>query len=199
MKIISVKKITETAILVAFAIVIDVLFKLIPFLNMPQGGHVSIAMLAIIINGFRNGWKYGLAGGVLFATLNWILDGRVYHIGSIFFDYLFAFTVLGLSGFFQKQGKSLWKFCLITFLLCFGRYIFTSLSGVLFFWEYAYVPENLGWNLEGTALYWIYSFVIYNLPYLGLSTALCIIVGFILHKRNLIYTQWGCGKSLFSR
>jgi len=67
---ISVKKITETAILVAFAIVIDVLFKLIPFLNMPQGGHVSIAMLAIIINGFRNGWKYGLAGGVLFATLN---------------------------------------------------------------------------------------------------------------------------------
>ena len=75
MKSISVKKITETAILIALAIVIDVVFKLIPFFNMPQGGHISVAMLAIIINGFRNGWKYGLAGGLLFAILNWILDG----------------------------------------------------------------------------------------------------------------------------
>ncbi len=187
MKKISVKKITETAILIALAIVIDVVFKLIPFFNMPQGGHISVAMLAIIINGFRNGWKYGLAGGLLFAILNWILDGRVLHIGSIFFDYLFAFTVLGVSGFLQKQGKSLWKFCLIILLLCASRYIFTSLSGVLFFKEYAYIPEGLDWKIEGEALYWVYSFVIYNLPYLGISTILCIVVGAILHNRNLVF------------
>lgn len=184
---ISVKKITETSIIIALAVVIDVLFKLIPFFNMPQGGHISIAMLAIIINGFRNGWKYGLAGGLLFAFLNWLIDGRVLHIGSIFFDYLFAFTVLGVSGFFQKQAKSLWKFCIIIFLLCFSRYIFTSLSGVLFFKEYAYIPENLGWVIEGEALYFVYSFVIYNLPYLGLSTVLCIIVGIILHNRKIVF------------
>ena len=187
MRRISVRKITETAILIALAIVIDVVFKLIPFLNMPQGGHISVAMLAIIINGFRNGWKYGLAGGLLFAILNWLIDSRFLHIGSIFFDYIFAFTVLGVSGFFQKQGKSLWKFCLIVFLLCLGRYIFTSLSGVLFFKEYAYIPEGLNWQLEGEALYWVYSFVIYNLPYLGLSTILCIVVGGILHNRGIIY------------
>ena len=61
------------------------------------------------------------------------------------------------------------------------------LSGVIFFKEYAYVPDYLDWNLEGEALYWIYSFVIYNLPYMGLSTILCIIVGIILHNRKLIY------------
>jgi thiamine transporter len=187
MKKISIRKIVETSILVALATVIDLLFELIPFLNMPEGGHVSVAMLAIIINGFRNGWKYGLAGGLLFAILNWLIDSRFLHIGSIFFDYIFAFTVLGVSGFFQKQGKSLWKFCLIVFLLCLGRYIFTSLSGVLFFKEYAYIPEGLNWQLEGEALYWVYSFVIYNLPYLGLSTILCIVVGGILHNRGIIY------------
>ena len=187
MKRISVRKITETAILIALAIVIDVVFKLIPFLNMPQGGHISVAMLAIIINGFRNGWKYGLAGGLLFAILNWLIDSRFLHIGSIFFDYIFAVTVSGVSGSFQKQGQSLWKFCLIVFLLCLGRYIFTSLSGVLFFKEYAYIPEGLNWQLEGEALYWVYSFVIYNLPYLGLSTILCIVVGGILHNRGIIY------------
>ena len=187
MKKISLRQFTETSIIISLAIVIDVVFKQIPFLNMPQGGHVSVAMLAIIINGFRNGLKCGLIGGLMFAFLNWLIDGRIYHIGSIFFDYLFAFTVLGLSGLFQKQGKSLFKFCLIVFMLCTFRYIFTSLSGVLFFKEYAYVPENLNWHLKGEALYWIYSFVIYNLPYLGLSTVLCIIVGIILHKRDIIY------------
>ena len=187
MKSISVRKLTETAILIALAIVIDQLCKLIPFFNMPQGGHISVAMLAIMINGFRNGWKCGLLGGLSFGFLNWLIDGRVLHIGSIFFDYFFAFTVLGFSGLFQKQGKSLWKFCLIIFLLCTCRYLFSSFSGVLFFKEYAKVPDNLNWKLEGEALYWIYSFVIYNLPYLGLSTFFCIVVGVVLHKRNVVY------------
>lgn len=187
MKKISIRKIVETAILVALATVIDLLFELIPFFNMPEGGHVSVAMLAIIINGFRNGWKYGLAGGLVFSIINWLLGGITLHVGSIFFDYIFAFTVLGLSGFFQKQGKSLWKFCLIILCLCSIRYVLHGLSGVIFFKEYAYVPDYLNWNLSGNALYWIYSFVIYNLPYMGLSTLLCIIVGVVLHCRKLIY------------
>ncbi len=187
MRSISIKKIVETSVLVALATVIDLLFELVPFFNMPEGGHISIAMLAIIVNGFRNGWKYGLVGGLVFAIINWLFGGYTLHWGSIFLDYLIPFTALGLSGFFQKQGKSLLKFTLIILGLCTIRYISSSLSGVLFFSEYAYVPEYLDWNLEGEALYWIYSFVIYNLPYMGLSTILCIIVGIVLHNRKLIY------------
>lgn len=187
MKSESIRKIVETSILVSLAVIIDLLFELIPFFNMPEGGHISVAMLAIIINGFRNGWKYGLSGGLIFAIINWFFGGRVLHIGSIFLDYLIPFTALGLSGFFQKQGKNIWKFSLIIFILCFMRYISSSLSGVLFFKEYAYIPDYLDWNIKGNALYWIYSFVIYNLPYMGLSTILCIIVGTVLHKRNLVY------------
>ncbi len=187
MKKISVRKITETAIIIALAFVIDLLFELIPFLNWPEGGHVSPAMLAIIINGFRNGWKCGLAGGIIFSILSWLFGGMVLHVGSIFLDYLLAYGVLGLSGLFQKQGKNLFQFCLIVFILCFIRYLSSSFSGVLFFKQYAYVPDYLDWELEGDKLYWVYSFVIYNLPYLASSTILCIIVGIVLHKRHLIY------------
>lgn len=183
----SIRKIVETSILVALAVIIDVLFELVPFFNMPYGGHISVAMLALAINGFRNGWKYGLAGGLIFGIINFLLSGSAIHWGSIFFDYVFPFTIFGLSGFFQKQGKSIFKFAIIFFILCSLRYIFHGLSGVIFFSEYAYVPEELGWNLSGTALYWIYSFVIYNLPYMGLSTILSLVVGVILHSRKLIY------------
>ncbi|MCI5938961.1 MAG: energy-coupled thiamine transporter ThiT [Bacilli bacterium] len=180
-----VRKFTETAILVALAVVLDILFKLVPFFNMPQGGHISLAMLPVLLIGFRNGWKYGLAGGFCYAVINFFVDGMTLHIGSIFFDYIFAFTVLGCTGFFQKQGKNVIKFNLIIFGLCFARYLFHSLSGVIFFKEYAALPES--WHVTGNALYFVYSFIYYNLPYMGISTVICMVVGTILHVRGLIY------------
>ncbi len=182
-----VKKIVETSILVAVAVVLDVLFKLIPICNMPNGGHISLAMLPILIIGFRNGWKYGLSGAFVYAIINFFIDGMVLHVGSIFFDYILAFTVLGLSGFMKEKGKSIVTFNITILVLCFARYLCHGFSGVLFFKEYAYIPDNLDWNLTGTALYYVYSFIIYNLPYMGLSTILCMIVGSILHRRGIIY------------
>ena len=142
-----IKSIVETGILVALAVVLDILFKLVPVFNMPQGGHISLCMLPIIIIGFRRGLKFGLAGAILYAIINFMLDGFVWHVGSIFFDYLFAFGILGLSGlnFLRNSAKTIWKMCLIIFGLCFLRYVFHGLSGVLFFAEYAYIPE--GYNL----------------------------------------------------
>ena len=177
-----IKEIVETAILVALAVVLDLLFKLIPFFNMPEGGHISLGMLPIIVIGFRRGVKFGLAGGLIYAIINFMLDGIVWHVGSIFFDYLFAFTVLGLSGLFKNQAKKVWKMLIIIFILCFIRYIFHGFSGVLFFAEYAYIPDYLNWNVSVRALPWVYSFVIYNLPYMGISTILCMIVASCMHK-----------------
>lgn len=182
-----VKKIVETSILVAVAVVLDVLFKLIPICNMPNGGHISLAMLPVLVIGFRNGWKYGIAGSFVYAVINFFIDGIILHIGSIFFDYIFAFTVLGLSGFIKEKGKSIVTFNITILVLCFIRYLFHGFSGVIFFKEYAYIPDNLNWDLSGTALYYVYSFIIYNLPYMGLSTILCMIVGSILHRRGIIY------------
>ena len=176
-----VKSIVETGILVALAVVLDILFKLIPLFNMPQGGHISLCMLPLIIIGFRRGLNCGLAGAIIYAIINFMLDGFVWHVGSIFFDYLFAFGILGLSALFRKQARSIWKMCLIIFGLCFLRYVFHGLSGVLFFAEYAYIPEGYNWTVTAQALPWVYSFIIYNLPYMGISTIVCIVVAVALH------------------
>ena len=101
----SLLPLTETAILIALATVLELIFKQLAFLEMPQGGKVSIATLPILIVGYRHGWKYGFAAGVSFAILNFMIDGFYWHWGSIFFDYIFAFGLLGVTGFFTKGKK----------------------------------------------------------------------------------------------
>ncbi len=187
---INIRQFTETAILVALAVVLDLLCKLIPFLIMPQGGHVSLAILVMVIIGLRNGLKYGLVGGFTFAVINFILDGYVWHIGSIFFDYIIPFTCFGLAGLFKDKFKNQYTRITCAILFCsLIRYISHGLSGVIFFAEYANVPDNINWDLTGNTLVWVYSFVLYNLPYVGLSCVVSIIVGLILANRNLIYFQ----------
>lgn len=170
--------ITETAVLVALAVVFELIARFIPVFQMPQGGSVSLTMLPIIIIGLRRGVNYGIMGGVAFGIINFMLDGFVIHIGSIFFDYLFAFSVLGLSGLFKKSARKTINLILVIALLGFLRYILHSLSGVLFFSSYAIESGYPG--LKG---YFIYSFIIYNLPYMGISTLACIIIGTIIKDR----------------
>lgn len=185
---VNVRRFTETGIFVALAVVLDLLCKLIPFANMPQGGHVSLALVPMVMIGLRNGTKYGLIGGLVFAVLNFMLDGFVWHIGSIFFDYLIPFTCFGLAGLFKDKFKNAYVRIIVAILVCsLIRYVSHGLSGVIFFAEYAYMPDSLNWNVTGTALVWVYSFIIYNLPYVGLSCVVSLIVAVILQNRGLIY------------
>ena len=175
-----IQSMVETAILVALAVVLDLLCKLIPFFNMPQGGHISLSMLPIMVIGFRRGLKYGLIGGFIYSILNFLIDGIVWHLGSIIFDYIIAFTVLGLTGLFKGKSSSPIKMALIMFVVCFLRYLSHGFSGAIFFAQYAYIPESLNWHVEANMLPWVYSFVIYNLPYMGLSTIFCIVIGILM-------------------
>jgi thiamine transporter len=185
---VNIRQFTETAIFVARAVVLDVLCKLIPFMNMPQGGHISIAILPIVIIGLRHGLKSGLVGGLCFAIINFMIDGYVWHVGSIFFDYLIPFTCYGLSGLFKGKFKNEYLRISLAILLCsLIRYVSHGLSGVIFFSEYAYMPDSLNWDITGTALVWVYSFIIYNLPYVGLSFVVSLLIGIILQNRKLIY------------
>ena len=169
----SLLPLTETAILIALATVLELIFKQLAFLEMPQGGKVSIATLPILIVGYRHGWKYGFVAGVSFAILNFMIDGFYWHWGSIFFDYIFAFGLLGVTGFFTKGKKNIFIFVLGIVVAGFLRYIMSSLSGVLFFGEYA---ADAGY----ADAVWFYSFIVYNLGYNLLSTIACAICGSLL-------------------
>jgi thiamine transporter len=116
-----------------------------------------------------------------------MLDGGLYHWGSLFFDYLIAFGVLGLTGLFKKDLYHPVKFVLIILLVGFLRYVSHGLSGVILFGEFA--PEGVN--------PWVYSFIYYNLPYMISSTFLTALIASLLRKKMIILTeQYGLGQPL---
>lgn len=98
------------AIMVALATVLS----LIKIYELPLGGSVTLlSMLPICVLSIRLGLKWGLAGGFVYAFLQMLLDiGKVVTwgltpaalIGCIVFDYLLAFTCIGLAGMFRRKG-----------------------------------------------------------------------------------------------
>ena len=165
---------TETALLIALATVLELISKYFIHIEMPQGGSVSLSGLPILIVGFRHGYKYGLIAGLSFGVINFMLGGFWFHWGSIFFDYLFPFTALGLTGFFKKTAeKNIFIFIIGIIIAGTIRYIIHSFSGVLFFGSYA---AEAGYK----DAVWFYSFIVYNLGYNAACTILCTITGIAL-------------------
>ena len=101
----------ECAIMVALATVLST----IKLYEAPFGGSVTLlSMLPVSVLSIRLGLKWGITGGFLYALLQMFLDlGKVTSwgltpaalIGCIIFDYLLAFTVIGLAGLFRKRGR----------------------------------------------------------------------------------------------
>lgn len=167
------QRLTLTSIFVALAVVFGMITKFVPGLNleMPQGGAVfGISMLPIILIGILAGPKYGIIGGGIYGLTSVLLDGGFYHWASLFSDYLIAFGVLGISGFFRKAIYRGDRFAIAVILGGLLRYLSHSIGGAIIFAEFAPPGMNP----------WYYSFVIYNLPYMASSTSITLIVGLII-------------------
>lgn len=178
MKSKKIQAIVETGVLIALAVVLELIATGLPLLKMPQGGHFTLALLPLAIIGFRRGWKYGFPAAVIYALINMLMDG-FWGLGSLLFDYLFAFGVFGICGFFSKKARtSLAVFLLVILVAFFFRYLFASLSGMLFFGNYA---TDYGMS----AFY--YSFIFYNLPYCAASCFGTLVMGTILYRTNVIF------------
>ncbi len=144
---IKTRQLAEIAISIALACV----FHYIRLWEMPQGGSVSLAMVPILFIAFRNGAKAGFLAGGIYGLISIIFDGTIYHPLSIFLDYLFAFGVLGVAGFFPKTVLGIISGTIVAIL---GRFFFSLMSGVFLFASYA-----------GDQNPWIYS-IIYNGSYM---------------------------------
>ncbi len=175
-KDLSIKVISEGAVSVGLAVVLGIISDLIPGLKMPNGGSFSLSMLPLFIFSLRRGAINGSLVGLTYGVINFLIDGLIIHLGSIFFDYLFPFTLLGLvSGLFIKKATNGQIYCSVIAVLLGGfiRYLLHSISGVIFFSDYT--PDGMH------AVY--YSFIFYNLPYMLVSTLGSLIFVVILHKR----------------
>ncbi len=98
---IDVKEMVEMAILVATAIVIDVIVHFIP--NIPgQVGSVSFATLPLFIIALRHGPVKGfLCASFIYGLITCLTDG--YGIWLYILDYFVAFSGVAIIGFFKKQ------------------------------------------------------------------------------------------------
>ena len=114
------KRLTESAMLLAVAMVLELVSKMfIP--EMPFGGQVTlVSMLPVVLISYRHGVKWGLVSGFTYALLEMALGAKtvaaafqpdyfgdgVMLLNALIMcvlDYLVAFTVLGLGGIFRNR------------------------------------------------------------------------------------------------
>ena len=169
-----VRALCEGAILLALALVLNVLSKAI-FANLPQGGSISLAMFPLLLIAHRWGWCRGLLAGFCYGLLDMLLDGG-YAWGwqSILLDYLVAYTALGLGGFFR--GKA-WGIFPCIALGSLARFFIHYLSGVTLY----RILEPTG--IEGFGVFanpHVYSLV-YNAVYMLPNMVLAMILTGILY------------------
>ncbi len=149
------KRLTESAMLLAIAIVLELIAKLfIP--EYPFGGQITVAsMLPVVLISYRHGMKWGFLASFAYAVLEMLIGFKTvsaaflpgyFGDGAMIFnailmcllDYIVAFTILGIGGVFrnriQKPGISLMCGCLVALGL---RYLSHILSGCILFTSYA--------------------------------------------------------------
>ena len=210
------KRLTESAMLLAIAIVLELVSKMfIP--EMPFGGQVTpVSMLPVVLISYRHGVKWGLVSGVAYAMIEMAIGARTvaaafqpgyFGDGTMILnalimcvlDYLGAFTVLGLGGCFrnriQHPGTAL---CCGSLVALGARYAAHIGSGYILFsgWaEWFFTQDGFpAWgaslveSLSPQMLGFVYSLV-YNGMYMVPEMILTAIVAVFIARVPKIVTK----------
>lgn len=156
--------------MVALAGVLHFISGFIPFLQMPEGGRVTLAaMVPIFFVGLRRGLRIGILAGIAFGLVVLIEEPFIYHPVQVLLDYPLAFGALGLAGFFKKLPVAGVAVGIA------GRFTCHFTSGLVFFATYAPTGMNPA----------VYS-AVYNAWYLVPEFIISAAVIFVLQKRHII-------------
>ncbi len=104
----------ENLVLAGVLIALGTALSFVKVFDLPYGGSITLcSMLPVMLFSYRAGIKWGLGAGFTFSVLQLLfgLDALkgvsgATVVGSIFLDYLLAFTVLGLAGMFRGKIKN---------------------------------------------------------------------------------------------
>lgn len=200
----TVLRLTESGILLAIGILIDTFLKFDA--TWAYGGSITLcSMLPLVIIAYKYGVGWGSLAGVAHGVITMMISGgragglaaMIEENGGIklfllimLFDYILAFAAIGLAGLAPRFCKTAPGAVVAGSLIgLFGRYICHTISGFLFFGEWAewfftdQVPWG-GWFVEtfhGKALSLVYS-IVYNGLYMIPEMVLTAVVGGILAK-----------------
>ena len=209
MQISKTRRLTESAMLLALAVVLEFVSKMfIP--EMPFGGQVTlVSMLPVVLISYRHGVKWGFVSAFAYALIEMLIgmktvsaaflpgyfgDGTMIlnALAMCLLDYVLAYTLLGLGGIFrdkiQKPGISLMCGSLVALG---ARYLAHFVSGYILFGSYAewfFTQEGFpGWgaslvsSLGSQMLAIVYSLV-YNGMYMIPEILTTAIVALLLGR-----------------
>ncbi len=123
----------------AVSLALATVTSMIKLFDMPMGGAVTLlSMFFICLIGYLYGPVIGITTGVAYGLLQMVMDPYIISLPQLLIDYPLAFGALGLSGFFADKKYGLVIGYVVGII---GRFIFSVISGVVFFAMYA--PENM--------------------------------------------------------
>lgn len=130
-KKITTRELTITAVCIALSFALSY----IKF-EMPQGGSITLAScLPLALYCYYFGFKKALFAGFAYSLLQLVQGAYVVHPLQLFLDYIFAFTSISLVALAPK--KNTYGIVIGIAFYAIARYFFSTLSGVVFFAEYA--------------------------------------------------------------
>ena len=208
------KRLTESAMLIAVAIVLELVSKMF-ISEMPFGGQVTlVSMLPVVLISYRHGVKWGLVAGLGYALMEMVIGAKTvaaafqpgyFGDGTMLLnalimcvlDYIVAFTALGLGGCFRDKIKNPGvALCCGSVVALSARYVSHIASGYILFsgWaEWFFTQE--GFPAWGTALVealspgmlgFVYSLV-YNGMYMVPEIILTAVVSlFLARARGIV-------------
>ncbi len=144
---------TEIALFAALGIILDLLSGLVTGAIWLFGGSISLGVIPIFIVSFRRGLKAGLLTGFIVGMLQLVIgDPYIVHPVQFIFDYIFAYTVIGVSGItaYRLSEKKIVFGVLIGIT---GRFLMHFIAGVVFFAEYAEGQPVIRYSLIYNATY----------------------------------------------
>lgn len=154
---------TKQLVYSAMAIAIAFVCSMIKPFEMPMGGSVTLlSMLFIVLIAYWYGPYVGIMTAVAFGLIQFVTEPIFYTIPQMLLDYPLAFGALGLAGFFNKKKWGLQIGYLVGVA---GRFVFSTISGVIFFASYA--PENMSPLAYSAA---------YQASYLGAEAIITLII-----------------------
>ena len=149
----------------ALCLALAFVLSYIKLFDLPQGGAVTAAsLLPIIAFAYSYGLAPGLVVGVAYGLLQMIQDPWIVTPVQAILDYPLAFACIALAAVARKLPDS-WGWLAGMALAAVGRFVCHTLTGVVFFAEYA----------EGTGMTpFVYS-VSYN-SFVFVDMAICAVV-----------------------
>lgn len=143
----SVRKLSFCAMCIALAVVTG----LIRIFSFPFGGSVTLcSMLFIILPGWLYGPSAGLICGLIYGMISFLISPYFVSFLQFFLDYILAFGIMGIAGFFRNMPNGLIKGYLAAVT---GRWITASVAGLVWIsigsvaWEgWAPLPYTMTYN-----------------------------------------------------